>query len=885
MTIPSTPRKAGPYTGNGIQTTFPFAFKVFAASDVDVRLVQSGGSEALLAPESYTVTLNENQETSPGGTITYPLVGAPIGVGSRLAILGAIDYDQPLDLPSGGNFAPLALENQLDRTIMQVQQIAEAQGRALSVPVTSSGIVNPTLPTPDPLKMLAWNSSGTALENVGADSAAFTVAYTDCTFDTFTGNGVQTVFSLTKPPANIANLDLSVDGQTYVPGVDFTLSSNLVTFTAAPSNGAQILARYGQVPGQLPIDVVNAVQGPFLVLDNTITYDWAVPAGKNALSISPTIASGVTVTVPPGSEFITLDEYAGGGAGEANTGANLGTGEGLYAGKTGTTLNFKSLVAGSNITLTPSGNSVTIAAAGGSSGEANTASNVGAGAQVFKAKSGVDLQMRTLVAGTNVTLAQGADTITVSASGGGGTNLGLTNVKDYGAVGNGSTDDTAAFNAALAAINTGIGGTLWIPPGKYRLDGAISATLATSTSIHIMGAGVEVSVLYFAANSGITLTCVDSGYWTKNPSGNAISLSGLSITAGLEPSGTAFKIIGNTLTGRPVPPININNVTVRGDVPNNGFAIGLHFDKADAANVSHYNWFGKILAYQGDAAVITGTSTYNVSAFRFSNCGWTYGANGVTAGDYVEGVHLTNVDMVAFNKGVEWLCSAAVESELAMANCHIAAVLYCVHTRGLMDNHIANSLFFPSGAPTTWNGIRMDYSSGAITNCFFGGANAVSNVGIVHTNLVTGSPAWAVYHPTSITNCCFRAMPTGISLGANTGNVWVSADNQYSVEVTNRVNNSSPSSIVERRNHTGSVVFSLAGGSASEIISINIPANTFIAAPDAAFLVLAQNAEDIIGFYLYDVSTATNAQFILKRRDGGTIPTGARRFSFQMSGL
>src|SRR5262245_30653595 len=40
-----------------------------------------------------------------------------------------------------------------------------------------------------------------------------------------------------------------------------------------------------------------------------------------------------------------------------------------------------------------------------------------------------------------------------------------TNVKDFGATGNGSTDDTAAFQRALAATSNG---ALYIPAGRYK---------------------------------------------------------------------------------------------------------------------------------------------------------------------------------------------------------------------------------------------------------------------------------------------------------------------------------------------------------------------------------------------------------------------------------
>jgi len=47
------------------------------------------------------------------------------------------------------------------------------------------------------------------------------------------------------------------------------------------------------------------------------------------------------------------------------------------------------------------------------------------------------------------------------------------NVQDFGATGNGSTDDSAAINAAITAANTAGGGTVYFPSGDYKTDSQV----------------------------------------------------------------------------------------------------------------------------------------------------------------------------------------------------------------------------------------------------------------------------------------------------------------------------------------------------------------------------------------------------------------------------
>ena len=104
----------------------------------------------------------------------------------------------------------------------------------------------------------------------------------------------------------------------------------------------------------------------------------------------------------------------GGGGGEANTSSNAGTGTGLAKAKVGVDLPFKSLIAGTNITITPGTNDITIDAAGGG-GEANTSSNAGAGAGTLAlAKSGVNLPFKSIAAGTNVTVTNNINDVNIA---------------------------------------------------------------------------------------------------------------------------------------------------------------------------------------------------------------------------------------------------------------------------------------------------------------------------------------------------------------------------------------------------------------------------------------------------------------------------------------
>lgn len=96
-------------------------------------------------------------------------------------------------------------------------------------------------------------------------------------------------------------------------------------------------------------------------------------------------------------------------------------------------------------------------------------------------------------------------------------------VKDFGAVGDGVTDDGPAINTAITSLNTAGGGVLWFPEGVYNIDTAIvlksnvhlnisaSAVLDVATlsgGIAIQAQGTVGTAVPLASNASRTNTSV-----------------------------------------------------------------------------------------------------------------------------------------------------------------------------------------------------------------------------------------------------------------------------------------------------------------------------------------------------------------------------------------
>lgn len=250
MTVQSTDRKAGPFFSG---TILPFDFKVFSKEDIQVIWTSAAGVESILVLDSeYSVTLNPDQDNTPGGSVT---LNSAITGNANAVIIGDLVYDQGTDIRNQSGFEPEIVEDALDRVTILVQQLLEMAKRTLRIPASSSSAISTQLPQPTAGNVLGWNGEANRLVNLSPQDIATNVAFGTAFVDQFEGDDVETEFSLSANPALLANMDVQVDGTSLRNGIDFVLLAGaVIKFTTPPAAPS--------VPGEPNIQVRGTVAVP-----------------------------------------------------------------------------------------------------------------------------------------------------------------------------------------------------------------------------------------------------------------------------------------------------------------------------------------------------------------------------------------------------------------------------------------------------------------------------------------------------------------------------------------------------------------------------------------------------------------------------------------------
>lgn len=257
MTISSTASKALGL-GNGVTTAFTYAFKIPDANSIRVTYTNLAGTQTVLAPGAYTVS---GLGTEAGGTVTYPLSGSPIAIGTTLLIERVVPMTQVTSLENQGGYYPRVVEAALDRLEMQIQQLANGGSNyalALKFPSQDiSPVTTMSVASTRAGKYLGFDASGNPLfvpgTALGTDLSAYSALATDGDFAASLAARFATVLN--------AKLDFGCTGD----GVTDDTDEMLAFFTACIANNR---------PGFIPAGTYVIKEGYLYFDNNFVDTPW-----------------------------------------------------------------------------------------------------------------------------------------------------------------------------------------------------------------------------------------------------------------------------------------------------------------------------------------------------------------------------------------------------------------------------------------------------------------------------------------------------------------------------------------------------------------------------------------------------------------------------------
>ena len=301
MTISSTTRIAGPFIGNGTASVFPFTFKVFSGDDLRVVLlpIATNVETTLVWKTDFSLSLNGNQNTNPGGSIT--LLAGPLETGFTLTITSDIPNLQPTDLTNQGGFYPEVITDALDRATIQIQQLSDDIGRSIAAPISDAS-PNMELPVASDRanKVLGFDDNGNVIalttEQFQALIAAFGGPTTVPQTWSLTGTGGDT-YALSPVPLNtVAAIFIVEMGGVIQDPSTYTITTNSIVFDANVAAGIPVSVRNFGVARSLNDSVTTS-----MLVDDAVTT-----AKIDALAVTATeLASNAVTTAKIADDAVT----------------------------------------------------------------------------------------------------------------------------------------------------------------------------------------------------------------------------------------------------------------------------------------------------------------------------------------------------------------------------------------------------------------------------------------------------------------------------------------------------------------------------------------------------------------------------------------------------
>lgn len=286
------------------------------------------------------------------------------------------------------------------------------------------------------------------------------------------------------------------------------------------------------------------------------------------------------------------------------------------------------------------------------------------------------------------------------------------NVRAFGAKCDGS-DDTAAIQAALSkAAAAPYNAVVYSPGGRCFMNAALMMSIA-SAGVKILGDGPDASEWVFSGDTdGLDVTFASGGWWLRNNgaslTGASVEISGLGFvtnnpTASGLGTGTAIKVLGDNVTGRPGPNTSARNVAFRGLGGSQGWARGIYMFQVANHILADVKWTGKNQSTAGIAIEIAGTPVSNeATGIVIENPTATFADVAIKIGPGIQGVSVVDPNFTAVNYGVDWEIPAGqLEDGLFVTGGYIGYNKAAVKTANIYDLNVHHNYFLPAAAGTT----------------------------------------------------------------------------------------------------------------------------------------------------------------------------------------
>lgn len=287
------------------------------------------------------------------------------------------------------------------------------------------------------------------------------------------------------------------------------------------------------------------------------------------------------------------------------------------------------------------------------------------------------------------------------------------NVRDFGARGDGTNDDTAAFQKALdAAVSLFTGGCIYFPAGRYRLNSLVySDSIPLPKSITIMGDGQGVSVL-----SGYSVSGVFRIGFSSKTEGAQCSLLLADFSIAIETvgnSGTSAIELNWAASGsNTFQSLEVRGITINPQSAYYGsgyYPTQLKINNAWNVKVTNCNFRGtnSVTATNGIELATSGGSESNPT--RIVNCDFYSLYKCIYISGNLEGTIIDNCTLIG-EYGL-WAEPSSTQEHICVSNTHSSCSQRAVYIRKMKRVYVHDCLFFGDSGTSSYIGIDINDDS------------------------------------------------------------------------------------------------------------------------------------------------------------------------------